>query len=110
MDCAPCSTDGDCNDDEFCTTDVCSDGACSYTFATCGAEDECCGPDCNFGNDPDCQSEPCGDGVCAGNGEDCFSCPADCRCAGRSCNACCGDGICGGNGEKANNCPVDCGG
>jgi len=55
--------------------------------------------------------EGCGDKYCAGvdSGEDCFTCPEDCRCAGRNCsNACCGDGIC--NGENIHNCPVDCGG
>jgi hypothetical protein len=52
----------------------------------------------------------CGNGVCEGNGEDCFSCPSDCRCGGGgNCRACCGDGVCGGPGENANNCPIDCG-
>lgn len=53
--------------------------------------------------------EACGDGYCAGylNGEDCKSCPSDCRCAGKNCSGgCCGDGIC--SGENSKNCPVDC--
>jgi hypothetical protein len=52
----------------------------------------------------------CGDGVCAGqaNGEDCFSCPADCRCFGKECDkACCGNDICE-KFEKTKSCPVDC--
>ena len=63
------------------------------------------------GDDPDCAAEGgCGNGVCEGDGEDCFSCPEDCRCAGRDCkNACGGNGVCD-KAENARNCPVDCGG
>jgi hypothetical protein len=49
----------------------------------------------------------CGDGICSGNGENCFSCPLDCRCMGRGCDkGCCGDGVCWR--ESIGNCPVDC--
>jgi len=51
----------------------------------------------------------CGDGVCAGiaEGEDCFICPADCRCTGKNCSrSCCGDGKC--LNETIKNCPIDC--
>ncbi|MCH7925466.1 MAG: hypothetical protein IIC51_08030 [Planctomycetes bacterium] len=103
-------TPTNCDDGDACTVDTCdSVTGCANTFPACGAADGCCGPACTPANDPDCDA--CGDGVCEGNGEDCFSCPADCRCAGGpNCNACCGDGVCGGPGESASNCPVDCGG
>jgi len=81
------------------------------TFPDCGLEDGCCGPGCNSTNDADCIiGSICGNGVCDGFGEDCHTCPADCRCSGKNCSrGCCGDGLCLGN-EKAKNCPVDCGG
>jgi subtilisin family serine protease len=129
-----CSNDPmDCDDSDACTNDTCSGGSCSYTpvdcddgdactfdscdsvtgcandFPACSSvSDGCCGPGCDSGNDVDCPSAVCGNGVCEGSGEDCFSCSADCRCAGPACDACCGDGVCGGRGEKAKNCPVDC--
>ena len=56
-----------------------------------------------------CPPPVCGDGVCGGDGEDCFSCPDDCRCMGPECaSACCGNGICEGD-ELADNCTIDCG-
>lgn len=56
-----------------------------------------------------CPPPVCGDGICNGDGEDCFSCPDDCRCKGPECNsACCGNGICEGD-ELADNCTIDCG-
>ncbi|MBU0708483.1 S8 family peptidase [Patescibacteria group bacterium] len=51
----------------------------------------------------------CGDGYCAGylEGEDCFSCPEDCRGTGQNnSRSCCGDGQC--IGENVNQCQVDC--
>jgi hypothetical protein len=73
---------------------------------------------CGNGIDDDCDDEidegcgeTCGNGYCAGSalGEDCFSCPADCLCEGRSCSkACCGDGTCTTKYENVINCPVDC--
>jgi len=114
---SPCCGDGLCDGGEDqcnCSADC---GAPPSTETNCsdGIDDDCDGAtDCK---DIDCIGDPncavgivCGNGVCEGSGEDCFSCPADCRCAGgRNCRACCGDGVCGGPGENANNCPVDCG-
>lgn len=106
-----CSADADCDDGRSCTSDVCVDaGACGArcvsTWPACGAADGCCGPSCAA--DPDCASATCGDGVCAGGGEDCGSCRADCRCAGRGCSkACCGDGVCQRS-ENESNCASDC--
>ena len=64
--------------------------------------------DCDGLVDEDCPSGAvCGDSYCAGNGEDCHTCPQDCRCVSTNCNiACCGDGIC--LNENAKKCPVDC--
>ena len=104
-----CSSTGDpCTGGETCNeaTDTCDPPACNND-GTCDAGEDCnnCPNDCFSGG-----GGFCGDGICAGsaNGEDCFLCSADCRCAGPGCNACCGDGFCGNNGEKASNCPVDC--
>ena len=70
--------------------------------------------DCDGLVDEDCTSGAvCGDSICAGNftdhwfGENCYTCPQDCRCVSTNCNiACCGDGIC--YNENAKKCPVDC--
>jgi hypothetical protein len=72
--------------------------------------DSCCGPSCDAGSDTDCSSTICGNGVCEGDGEDCGTCPDDCRCTGGpTCSkGCCGDGACTGN-ETSRNCAVDCG-
>jgi len=77
---AQCTKDTDCKGDR-----ICVDGACV-------------------------ESPPmCGDGVCEGGGENCFSCPVDCRCTGKSCSkSCCGDGVC--ERENSRSCPADCGG
>lgn len=118
--------DSDCSADPNCAS-FCGDGTCDPGEDQCNCPTDCGTPpatetncadgidnDCDGatdGDDSDCQAGTiCGNGVCEGNGEDCFSCPSDCRCAGGgSCRACCGDGVCGGPGENANNCPVDCG-
>ncbi|TNF27106.1 MAG: hypothetical protein EP329_20110 [Deltaproteobacteria bacterium] len=97
-----------CDDGDACTTDSCDPQAgCTSTPPTCGAADGCCVEGCG---DPDCGAV-CGDGVCDGAaaGEDCHSCPSDCRCGGKACSkSCCGDGVCEGN--ESRSCPVDCGG
>lgn len=108
-----CSQDADCDDGDACTIDSCSSpdtcgASCSHTDVTqCSGGDGCCPDGCDSNTDSDCSASACGDGVCAGNGEDCFSCRADCRCSGRECSrACCGDGICFS--ENVHNCPADC--
>lgn len=111
-DCDPVSGDCthaalSCDDGDACTVDSCdSVSGCQAEPASCGVSDGCCVDGCG---DPDCPSATCGDGICAGDGEDCHSCPSDCRCAGKQCSsACCGDGICAK--ENSKSCPVDCGG
>jgi hypothetical protein len=132
-----CYIDGDCSDDEACTTDECFLGGtasayCENTWPDCGAEDGCCGPACTYQTDLDCT---CGNGTCD-DGEDCTTCSADCisgtgggacsacfkgQCDGK-CNPskegpdcadcatpyCCGDGTCEGI-EDSFNCAIDCG-
>jgi hypothetical protein len=107
-----CGADADCDDGNSCTADTCASAdtcgaSCSSAWRACGIADGCCGPGCDGASDPDCPLSACGDGVCEGNGEDCFGCPADCRCTGKGCvKSCCGDGVCVG--ESARQCPVDC--
>lgn len=121
-----CTESGnECNDGEPCTTDTCIDAgtcsaSCSNTWPLCSLEtvDWCCGPLCDSTSDVDCVEEPdCGDGYCAGNfegqlnGEDCNTCPADCKSktTGRpSGRYCCGNGICE-SAESVISCPIDCG-
>jgi hypothetical protein len=112
--CAPpaCLADAECSDGDACTTNTCGSpgtctASCTSTSAACGLDDGCCGPACSAATDPNCAAGSCGDGICDGNGEDCFSCPSDCRCTGKNCSrGCCGDGICAG--ERPSNCSVDC--
>ncbi len=114
---SPCCGDGICDTGEdqcSCSAD-CGTPPSTETNCSDAIDEDCDGlTDCNDGDcagDPACPSGAvCGNGVCEGNGEDCFSCPGDCRCAGPGCSGCCGDGVCGGSGENASNCPVDCGG
>jgi hypothetical protein len=134
-----CYSDADCDDGEDCSADTCHNPAeitayCENLWPACGLTDGCCGPDCSSATDDDCT---CGDGVCAGaaNGEDCYSCPADCEsgqggtcdacfkgvcngdchpvkegpdCADCASNYCCGNGDCE-VGESPCNCTIDCG-
>lgn len=108
-----CSGAADCDDGDACTVDACLNAgtcaaACTSAPRACGLRDGCCAPGCTAGNDLDCPAAVCGDGICAGKGENCLSCPADCRCQGRGCvHACCGDGLCTGA-ERSKTCPVDC--
>jgi len=117
--------DNDCDlsiDEEY-VPFICGTGACAR-FSVCesGSADctpgdptnEVCGDlidnDCDGTVDEVCPpTAVCGDRICSGSlyGEDCRTCPADCRCVGKNCiSACCGDGIC--KGEKVKTCPVDC--
>jgi len=103
--------------------DKCGDGKC-----TGNETKQSCAADC----DP--QNAKCGDNICTkAAGEDCKSCPADCKgkdclvCGdqfcdkanGEDCKSCvkdcgecvggCGDGKCdGANGENCQSCPKDC--
>lgn len=111
-----CNDGNDCNGVESCDTSL---GCRSGTVPSCGSTDGCCLSGCDAWSDPDCSlcgdgectlgevcdtcaidcpstGPDCGNGVCeAGGGEDCLSCPADCR--GQTGGApknrfCCGDG------------------
>jgi len=107
-----CGADADCDDGDACTGDACVSAdtcgaSCSSTPMSCGLLDGCCGLACDGSTDPDCPFTVCGNGTCEGNGEDCFSCPEDCRCSGKNCaKSCCGDGVC--SGEHAQQCAIDC--
>jgi len=111
-----CSVNNDCNDGNACTIDACNNpdtcsAECSFTEITeCMDNDGCCPSGCDSNNDNDCSAqESCGDKYCAGwsSGEDCFTCPEDCRCVGPDCSkGCCGNGTLEG-GENIHNCPID---
>jgi hypothetical protein len=120
-----CNDGNDCDGIETCDPlSGCRDGA----PPSCGPTDGCCLAGCDGWSDPDCSlcgdgdctlgelcdtcsvdclsaGPECGNGVCeTGGGEDCLSCPADCR--GQTTGSprsrfCCGDG----DGPK----PVGCG-
>lgn len=50
-----CSSDGDCDDGDYCTVDNCMGNfTCSYTVVSICADDGCCPAVCNSGNDNDC--------------------------------------------------------
>ncbi len=100
-----CGSDGDCDDDDPCTEDVCY--FAQHVNAYCGHDDiercrdgdGCCPSGCNADDDDDCDPV-CGNDVCeTGETED--GCPEDCGPE-------CGDGICEGD-EDADSCPEDCG-
>ncbi len=73
-----CQNNGDCDDGDACTTDVCSGGSCSNTPIDCDDGDACTSDSCSGGS---CINDPlpacCGNGTCDG-GEDSCNCPADC--------------------------------
>jgi subtilisin family serine protease len=107
-----CSTNGDCNDGNLCTTDACSGSVCSHTPTSCDDGNLCtvdiCDPvsgcvhqavNCDDANT--CTSDSCSAatgcvhtpicGTCAASGESCTS-NADCcssKCRGRSSNKRC---------------------
>lgn len=59
-DCNLCENDGDCDDDDECTIDLChgSPQTCSnQAIITCEDDDGCCPTGCNQGNDNDCSNE-----------------------------------------------------
>jgi hypothetical protein len=120
-----CNDGNACNGVETCDASL---GCRSGTLPPCGSTDGCCLSGCDAWSDPDCglcgdaectlgevcdtcaidcpsTGPVCGNGICeAGGGEDCLSCPADCRgqTGGSPKNRfCCGDG----DGPK----PIGCG-
>ena len=69
-----------------------------------------CSTSCTYDTSNCVSSQSCGDGYCAGiaQEENCYTCPEDCRCAGKNCSrSCCGDENCQ-KGETSKNCPTDC--
>ena len=100
-----------CDDDNFCTTDICNAGKCLFApdneGVPCDDGDECTsGNHCAAGKcvydgvSPGCQGA-CGDGKCVYE-EDFENCKADC--------GICGDGVCGTHeaGPDGGLCPKDC--
>lgn len=62
-DCTICGNNGDCNDNNACTTNICSGGACTYPpILSCTSGDGCCPSGCNAVTDNDCTAV-CGNGV-----------------------------------------------
>lgn len=54
-----CTSSLQCNDANICTTDTCSEGACSHTsIILCTNNDGCCPAGCTSANDNDCPSSP----------------------------------------------------
>jgi len=54
-----CFQDTDCDDNEPCTNDTCNNpgtpsASCSNTWPSCGDNDDCCPPPCDFTNDNNC--------------------------------------------------------
>jgi len=70
-----CTSDAECNDGLYCTgAETCVSGTCQSSGDPCGA-----GTICDEATDTcDVTVTTCGDGSC-GAGEDCNTCPADCR-------------------------------
>jgi len=85
-----CTSDAECNDGLYCNgTESCVSGTCQSSGDPCGA-----GTTCNEATDAcDGTVTSCGDGFC-GTGEDCNTCPADCRAKlnGNPANRYCCDG------------------
>ena len=82
IDCG-CSSDAECNDNELCTVDVCDPhtGGCVNTWATCGLDDGCCGPD---GASQCVASSTCNCNSKCGKKENNATCPWDCPWATRT--------------------------
>jgi len=98
---AQCVDVADCNDDNSCTTDTCSDGVCSNQPIECPQGEICV--------DGICSELPpvCGDGICNGI-EICDTCPEDCISGGGD-GGICSNGVCEPNvGEDCLSCPQDC--
>jgi V8-like Glu-specific endopeptidase len=73
---AVCSGGGDCDDAEACTTDICYNGDtcsayCDNVWPACGLSDGCCGPTCEYPDDPDCEACVPDGGYCTSNEECC---------------------------------------
>lgn len=71
----PCTAPADCNDEDLCTTDTCTDGACVFTPLPCDDGSVCTTDTCAAGVCQHVQSAACDDG---------FDCTADI----------CSDGVC----------------
>jgi hypothetical protein len=115
-----CSTDGDCDDGDLCTTDSCDSGTgvCSFAAIVCDDGDACTIDSCDASSgacvgdpNPACLCIPtenpevsCSDG----EDNDCDDLTdaddPDCAPAGPVC----GDGVCEGNGEDGLSCRTDC--
>jgi hypothetical protein len=90
--CKVCTSISQCDDNDTCTTDSCTNNLCAYTLITsCTNNDGCCPTGCTSVNDNDCQiAVSCNNN---GNcdiyiGETCANCVADCGCSlGYTCNS-----------------------
>ncbi len=118
-----CTTNGDCNDGNDCTSDACVSGTCEYTSlpddTACGGG-VCCGGTCTAptcSNDADCDdADACTTDTCSGAGTCAAACsndPIQCP-PGETCvNGVCEPEVCNNNGtcdpgEDCNNCSNDC--
>ncbi|MCZ6652123.1 MAG: M12 family metallo-peptidase [Planctomycetota bacterium] len=115
----PCTTNGDCDDLDVCTTDTCVDGSCSNTPLNCNDSVACTADSCDSAtglciNDPidaDCDDgDACTDDTCD-QLDGCVTasiiCPVGETCLNGFCGLCDGDGVCDAN-EDCNTCPSDC--
>jgi hypothetical protein len=87
-----CSTNGDCNDNNVCTTDTCSSGICQYSNNTLSCND---GLFCTA-------TDTCSGGVCVGSGARC-SAPQFCSETLDACVECLNTGHC----DDGNVCTTD---
>lgn len=112
-----CQTNGDCDDSDPCTTDICTSGVCSNDPKDCDDSNPCTTDYCSDGT---CFSDPikCDDGdLCTTDSCDpitgCEYTQIDCN-PGEVCiNGDCVPQVCNNNGtcesgEDCNNCPNDC--
>jgi len=81
-----CSANSECDDDNPCTTDSCTDGKCIYSpIKSCTSGDGCCPFGCSYNNDKDCpeadqcstntdcnDNNPCTFDSCAGSPKVCI--------------------------------------